>query len=875
MKRFLTLCLLLCSFSPLLAQQKSLERNPWWWGVDLGASFQTSDMQPKAGLAFGIQGTKFTRMSSSFPIFLGLRFRFIDGRNYGYNYHPLDIQANPVLNSGSTNYTSPFGQGYVFNNYKFRYDELAAELLIGSNSLRKKGILLYAFGGAGLNYWITQTNQLDASGSRYNYREITAIGDADAVDSQLESLLDDTYETRSDGSVDGARFSFMPSAGIGLGYAWNSFSIGLEHRTTFALNDVIDGTRFNSSGLATSNKNDMYHYAGIFFRLRFGSNQNTSTTDNTPLPASPKVPNALPNNPSPQNPPQNDPVVVSQPNTSGSNPNMSALPPPVVQFTNPSTNPFVTSIANQQLTVRITNVLQSNQISLTINGKVMPQSTFNFNAASKAMTFNHTLQPGNNTYSVIATNAAGSGNASQTITFKGSTTTSLPTVQFTNPSGSTFTSSQQVMTVTATTQYVPALANIVVTRNGQTVSNVSFNPANGQVSFTANLLSGNNLYQIAVSNASGTATDAVTISYSTVPVTVSKPIVTITNPASCPFQTKSQTVIITATVTNVTVANQIHFLFNNAQRTDFSFALNGATATINLPVTLNNGNNTISITGTNSAGTDTKSCQLIYSVSAPTVPAPLVNITNPSANPFTATVPTLNLTASVTNITNQNQIRVLVNNVVTTNFSFNTTTGLLNLPLKLSRNTIVIISATNNTGTGNDQVSINYSISNSKDPVSNSNQNTTISNDVVGAVAGAPVLNLVIPSSNKATSTTQTYAITMKTSGISKASEINVKVNGNSLATFNFNSRTRILTFTATLTPGTNTIKVRIENSSGVAEKDITIVYTPQSKMSSGKTSGQSEEIPVVNPTDSSTQKSNATKVEETAPRTSPTPRRN
>ncbi|MCU0432896.1 MAG: hypothetical protein MUC87_05530 [Bacteroidia bacterium] len=812
MKRLFTLLMMLLSLTPAVSQNMLAERNPWWWGVDLGGSFQTSDMQPRAGLAWGIQASKFTRVSSKSPVFIGLRFRFIDGRNFGYNYHPLGIGNNPVLNSGSTNYVAdPVNNGNIYSNYRFRYNELAAELLIGSNTLRKRGILLYGFGGAGMNYWKTTTNQRDALGNLYNYTTITTPGDKDAVGDQLDAMLDDTYETNADGSVNGGQWSFMPSAGFGFGYEWRAFSIGVEHRTTFALNDVIDGTRFNHTGVATPN-NDMFHYTGLVLRWRFGTTSNTSTTTTQPpLPPTPVVTPPV-YNPIP-------PVITQQPdpdpfpnNPGGGNPNLSTLPPPQVDFTVPNTNPYTTAIVNQQLTVRVRNVLQQSQISLTINGQTMPQSAFNFNPTTQLMTFSHTLQPGNNTYYVVATNAAGADNDNQTIIFKSGNSNNgvPPTVNFTNPAGSPVTWTQPNQTITAATQNVASAANVQVTQNGQSVTNFTFNSATGVVSFPANLQTGSNLYQITVTNQFGMANDATTIMYNFTPAPA-KPVVTITNPASCPHTTKVQNMTITATVTNVTAASQVSVIFNGATITNFSFALNGTMATISFPVVLNSGVNNLTISGTNAAGSDIKTCQITYKPNSPTVQPPVVTITSPASCPHTTKVQNMTITATVTNVTAASQVSVLFNGAAVTNFSFalNGSVATISFPVVLNSGVNTLsITGTNSAGSDAETCQITYK------------PNTP-------AVL-PPDVTITNPRSCPFTVNTQTLTITATVTNVTAASQVSVLLNGVAVNPFSFalNGSVATISFTASLNSGVNTVSITGTNSAGSDVADCQITYT-------------------------------------------------
>ncbi|HLG03049.1 MAG TPA: hypothetical protein VI731_05600, partial [Bacteroidia bacterium] len=154
MKRFATLLILLAATLQLSSQTSAPERRPLWVGLDLGGTWQTSDMKPLGGIGWSFTLSKYSRLSKTGPLYYGWRFRFLDGRNFGYNYHPLSgLHADPTyagndLAKPTTQYND---SGYIFSNYKYRFDEFAFELIVGSNGLRRHGVLLYGFGGVGLN----------------------------------------------------------------------------------------------------------------------------------------------------------------------------------------------------------------------------------------------------------------------------------------------------------------------------------------------------------------------------------------------------------------------------------------------------------------------------------------------------------------------------------------------------------------------------------------------------------------------------------------------------------------------------------------------------------------------------------------------------
>lgn len=713
MKRILTLLIIVLSVAQLSAQRNLTEHRPVWFGVNMGGTWQTSDMKPVGGIGWGFTVARYSRISSPSPLYWGWRFRFLDGRNFGYNYHALQgITNNPVLSPYYSN-TDP-DTGFVYSNYKMRLDEFAGEIIIGSNTLRKHGVLLYGWGGVGMTYWKTTTDLQDISGNYYNYSTITDNGNQSAVEAQLDAMWDKEYETNANGSSAG-QWSFMPSAGIGLGYQWSNFSIAMEHKTTWALTDFIDGTNNSSSGPGTSHVNDIYHYDGLTFKWNFHNPRNDEHNDVPPPPPAP--------NPTSYNQQQpNQPLPTSQPTQSDPTPNQNSDPsvnnipasqPPTVTFTVPSTDPYTATSVNQNLTVKVTGVNTKAQISLTINGQV--STDYTFNTISNMMTFSHTLQPGSNVYRVIATNNMGSAQDQQTIIYKQGNdpnpnpTTPPPTVVITSPSTDPYTSTTQTYTVTATTTNVAGAADVKVTRNGSPVTNFTFDPRSKVVSFVTTLSAGNNSYVITGTNSVGSASDAVTIVYGNAN-TVQPPVVTITNPSSCPFQTKIQNHTLSANVSNVTQASQVTVVFNGQAITNFNFNVRGSNATVTFPVVLQSGANNFTVTGTNTAGTDSKSCTITYKPqNTPTDPPPTVDITTPNQNPYVTTVAAQTINATVMNVTTQNQITVTKGGVgVPFSFNANTHVVTFNVTLSTGQN-VFTVTATNNVGTASDNTTLTLS----------------------------------------------------------------------------------------------------------------------------------------------------------------------
>lgn len=806
MKRLITLLILLLSISQLKAQRDLTERRPVWFGVNMGGTWQTSDMKPQAGIGWGFTVARYSRISNPSPLYWGWRARFLDGRNFGYNYHPLyGIKANPVL-SGYHSGTDP-DTGHVFSNYKMRYDEFAFEIVLGSNTLRKHGVLLYGWGGAGMTYWKTSTNLTDASGNFYDYSTVNMTGNEDLVKADLDGMLDDTYETNALGSGTAGQWGFMPSAGIGFGYQWSNFAIVAEHKTTWALNDLIDGTNHNGAGAATGN-NDIYHYDGLTLKWNFNSQHNTND-NTTPPPPAPDFTQMPP----PQNPnPTPDPVVNPAPNPNPNpNPQTPTLQPPTVQFTTPNVDPYVTTVLNQNLVVRITNITSSNQIVLTINNQV--NNNFSFNPNTQTMTFQHTLQAGNNVYKVVATNAAGSAQDVQTITYKGQTdpsptppTALPPTVTITSPSTDPYTSATSTYSVTATVTNVPNAAAITVTRNGSPITNFSYNQQTNKVTFVANLQSGSNLYKIVGTNSVGTASDQVTIIHGNTNSGVQPPVVTITTPTPCPYSTRTQAQAIAATITNVSQASQVTVVFNNQAITNFTFTPAGANANISFNVQLVAGANPFTITGTNTAGTDAESCTITYkTTTAPVVP-PDVNITTPSTSPFATSNASFTLKATVLNVNSSSEISVSSNNALIVGWTYDMNTKELTYNTTLQQGTTnFVVTATNANGTDNDNQSVTY--------------------QPHVPVVLPPTVNITNPRTSPFTATTPAQTINATVMNVTQQSQITVRSSNNTNIPFTFNANSHEVIFNVTLAVGTTTFTVSATNTAGNASDQVTLKY--------------------------------------------------
>jgi large repetitive protein len=477
---------------------------------------------------------------------------------------------------------------------------------------------------------------------------------------------------------------------------------------------------------------------------------------------------------------------------------LAAVPnPPTVTITNPSANPFNTQTQTQTINAVVTNVPAASGVSFTVNG----QTNTNFTLVGTVFTAqNISLNQGNNTVVITATNNDGTASAQTVINYQPTRIPTPPTVTITNPSADPFTATTATQTVNATITNVRGNANVRFTVNGQvntnfTFTGTSFSAANVQLNEGANTI------VISATNNDGNASDQTVINYQPIRVPT-PPTVTITNPAADPFTSSVQTQTINATITNVRRASAVTFTVNGQANT--SFTLNG-TAFTATNIALNQGNNTFVITATNNDGTATDQTVVIYKPMRTPTP-PTVVITNPANGVGNSATPNANVNATILNVSNASGVTFTVNGRNVTNFTLNGTAFTANSIRLNEGDNAIVITATNQDGTASDQATIKHvKIQDIRTPT-------------------PPTVRITNPSTDPFTSSSPTAVINATVTNVMNAQNVTFSVNGQNIRNFSLNGSN----FSATgisLNPGNNTLIVRANNSDGNAADTATIVY--------------------------------------------------
>ncbi len=236
--------------------------------------------------------------------------------------------------------------------------------------------------------------------------------------------------------------------------------------------------------------------------------------------------------------------------------------------------------------------------------------------ASGKFTGDVTLKPGENKIAVKASNAAGkTAEATVTVKFKKKEKEDAPTLTLKEPTDGSKTDSENIK--------VSGMAKDAkkVTVNGAEVKPES----DGSFSTSVTLKAGDNTINVSASNDAGSVSQSVKVSYSTTAADVVPPLLTVTSPV------------------NNSITNQPSALLSGNTEDGAKVTVNGASVTasggvFSTPVTLTEGQNTLTVVAQDAAGNKTTQSVLVTLDSLP----PMLTITYPSDN-FVSSTPSLSL----------------------------------------------------------------------------------------------------------------------------------------------------------------------------------------------------------------------------------------
>jgi large repetitive protein len=462
--------------------------------------------------------------------------------------------------------------------------------------------------------------------------------------------------------------------------------------------------------------------------------------------------------------------------------------PPIVYFVDPHFSPFTTTNSTFLINAEVVNVAGRQNIIFKQNGSV--NQNFTYDAISDDFQSSVVLNPGQNVFEIIATNSAGSAQATTIIIFERQAP-KPPIVTITNPPTTPFTTESPVFALNATVLNVTMASQIKVSLNGQSLTNFNYIQANNTVTAMLNLVEGSNTLIVRATNNDGTDMKQTVIIYRK-PVVIPPPVVNFLAPSVDPFITNSPTYNVVASVLNVANQSGVNVNVNGNNFTGFTFNQNQ----VSFPITLIEGTNVIVVTGTNQSGTDSKSQTIIYRKPQTVLP-PVVTFINPVSSPLTVFNQNYNLRARVENVSGAQNIQLKINGVPTTNFTFTSSSQFMDFSSSLNPGANIFeITATNSAG---------------------SDMATTTIVFRQTAPSQPPVVTITRPLQNPHTVSSSTTPITASVLNVDGQQNIQVTLNGNAVTNFTYNTSTKLVNFTASLNEGVNNLVITASNTSGQA----------------------------------------------------------
>ena len=645
MKRIYTLAIILIVSSQLFSQKLDYDNDSkWFWELNGGAAWNTTDVKNKTKGAWGFTVGKAFNYNYGKRISFDLRMRYLDGTWAGQDYDTTSLTNYNSSISPSGNVVNYYDTlGYTINNFQTRVHELGLELVLHANSLRENtGWDPYIFGGVNVVFNQTKGNLLFEDTLFFENYLYNYAPDGIGKSEWNNNISDGVYETALDGSSQNKfNADFMPSLGIGLAYQFAPrFSMGIEHKTTFAMNDLFDGYTDPTKRWGYF-ENDIYHYTSAFLKFHL---RKKSVTEGLP----PTVP---------ENNPGTDGVIGSAPCLN-----------PKVKFIHPTNNITVYS-SQYTIKAKVQEIAGRDNIVYTFNGS--GSTNFLYNGNNENFQSDLILAPGDNIIQIKAGNACGTDIELITINYVDCT---APTIRFINPSRNGITVKQKGFILNAN---ITNSSDVTFFINGVASTNFTYNQSTGSLINSVTLIDGANTFRIIARNDCGTVEETIVVNYAD----CVQPFISINSGSQI---VDNAAFTFEAIITSVNSMNDLGLRLNGMNRT-FSFST--ATDLLKATVQLKSGTNTFELFASNSCGTDTETITVEYiPCSLPTIliVAPTVATTNAASVLFKA---------QVTNVSGFNQLTLIINGNTIAGGTYNSSTNLFEKTVILQNgpNTIELI----------------------------------------------------------------------------------------------------------------------------------------------------------------------------------------
>jgi hypothetical protein len=210
---------------------------------------------------------------------------------------------------------------------------------------------------------------------------------------------------------------------------------------------------------------------------------------------------------------------------------------------------------------------------------------------------------------------------------------------------------------------------------------------------------------------------------------------------------------------------------------------------LEIPVTLVNGNNTLTVNGTNRCGSES----VVISITYQQCQAPVITLQNPNVNSLTVTKAYYSLKFKTQY---QSNLSLSVNNKIISSYTYNASAGIVDYGFNLSPGAnIITLTSSNNCGVDIETVNLFYD---------NCISPTVTINSLTETVTNA------------------SYVFSANCTQVGNAQGIQLKQNGNTIP---FTFLNGSITAITTLNPGINAFEIIVTNACGTQTKSLSVNY--------------------------------------------------
>ncbi|MBX9853088.1 MAG: hypothetical protein K2X86_15200, partial [Cytophagaceae bacterium] len=348
------------------------------------------------------------------------------------------------------------------------------------------------------------------------------------------------------------------------------------------------------------------------------------------------------------------------------------LPKPVLTVINPGENPYVSPNCKLGLNALILNVSGKENIEVRQNGQIINSSLYSYDVVTKMLILNTDIKE-ITTYTITAVNA--SGKASSDLTVKcepkeEEKPAPKPVITVTKPTENPYITGECKATINATILNIEGKQNIEVRMNGAIISSSLYSYDINTRVFTLNAnITEVAAYTIIASNANGKESATITLKCEPKQEdkpALPKPEITINTPGDNPHIAPDCKAGINATILNIDDKKNIEVRANGAIISSSLYSYDAASKVFTLNVDVKE-IVSYTITAVNASG---KASAVITikcepkEEEKPVVPKPVINIENPTENPYIAPDCKAGIKASILNIESKTNIEVRANGAV-------------------------------------------------------------------------------------------------------------------------------------------------------------------------------------------------------------------